>query len=102
MSMSIVRVLSLNRLELFWLKLDILALGKFVTASLLVLVNDPARALVHHLLAQSVAGLAVDLVEVDFLALGRGGVEDHGAGNEGELEIALPIRTTRRHGSALS
>ena len=40
-----------------------LAAGQLIAAALVVLVDDTACFLVHHLLAQAVAGLAVDLVE---------------------------------------
>ena len=44
----------------------------------------------------TVAGLLVELVKADFLALRGGWEQSNWAGNEGQLEIALPVGT-RRH-----
>jgi hypothetical protein len=46
---------------------------------------------IDFLVADAVAGLAVELVEGDAFAAGRGRIERNGAGDEGQLEIALPI-----------
>jgi hypothetical protein len=44
----------------------------------------------------AVAGLLVELVKADFLALRGGWEQSNWAGNEGQLEITLPVGT-RRH-----
>ena len=67
---------------------------------LLLLVDDAPGVLVDHLLAQAVAGLAVDLVEVRLLGLAGRREERDRAGDERELEIAFPVRA-RRHGREL-
>ena len=77
------------------LDLDVFALGKRIAAALVILLDDLSRFLVDHLLPQAVAGLAIDLVEVGFLGLARRRVERNRAGHERELEVALPIGTTR-------
>ena len=59
-----VGALDLDRIELLRLDLDVLAAGELIAAALVVLVDDTACFLVDHLLAQAVAGLAVDLVEI--------------------------------------
>jgi len=64
-----VRARDLDSFQFLRLDLDILAARQFVTAALVVLVDDLARLLVDHLLAQAVAGLSVDLVEIGFVAL---------------------------------
>ena len=64
-----VRALELDRVDLLGLDLDVLALGELVAPSLVVLVDGLAGLLIDHLLAQAVAGLAVDLVEVRLLGL---------------------------------
>jgi hypothetical protein len=79
------------------LDLDILAVAELVAAPLVVLVDDAARLLVCHLLAQAVAGLAVDLVEARLLELGRGRVERQRAGHERELEITFSVRAAGGH-----
>ena len=83
------RAFDLDGLKLLRLNLDILAVRQFVAAPLVVLVDDAACFLVDHLLAQPVAGLAVDLVKACFLRLGRGRVERYGAGHE-ELRKTPP------------
>ena len=86
-----VRADQLDGFQLFRLDLDVAAFGEFVTAPLVVFIDGAARLLVHHFLAQPVAVLAIDLVEMDFVRLARGRVEDDRAGHERKLEITLPV-----------
>jgi hypothetical protein len=62
-----VRVLELDGVNLLGLDLHVLALGYFVAAALVVRVHRAAGFLIDHLLAQPVAGLAVDLMEPGLL-----------------------------------
>jgi hypothetical protein len=86
-----VRALHLDRLHLLRLDLNVLAFGDLVTAALVVLVDGLAGLLVDHLLAQAVAGAAVDLVEVRLLGLTGGRKKRDRTGDERQLEIALPV-----------
>jgi len=43
---------------------------------------DLARDLIHHLLAQAMAGPPVDLVEMGLFCIARGGIEGDRAGDE--------------------
>jgi hypothetical protein len=89
-----VGALDLNGFDLLGLYLDILTLGNLVAAALVVLVDDLAADLIYHLLAQAMAGLAVDLVEVGLLGLARGGVEADGAARRSSMRIGT-CRTRR-------
>ena len=64
-----VRAFDLDGLELLWLDLDILAVAELIAATFVLLVDDAAGLFVHHLLAQAVPGLAVDLVEASLFGL---------------------------------
>ena len=86
-----VRALELDGVDLLGLDLDVLALGQLVAPALVVLVDDPPGLFVDHLLAQAVAGLAVDLVEAGLLGLAGGRIERDRAGHERELEVAFPV-----------
>ena len=83
--------LDLDRFQLLGLDLDVFALAEFVAAALVSLSTTLAGLFVHHLLAQPVAGLAVDLVKMRFLGLAGGGIERDGTGHQRQLEITLPI-----------
>ena len=93
-----VGVLELDGVDLLGLDLDEFALGQLIAPALVVLVDDPPGLFVDHLLAQAVAGLLVDLVEPGLVRLAGGRIERHRTGDEGELEIAFPVRA-RCHGS---
>src|SRR3954469_1036900 len=77
-----VRSRDLNCLQLVRLDLDILAVTELVAAALVLLINDVAGLLVDHLLAQPVAGLAVDLVKAGLLGLAGRRIERDLAGHE--------------------
>ena len=64
-----VRAFDLDGLELLWLDLDILAVAELIAATFVLLVDDATGVFVHHLLAQAVPGLAVDLVEARLFGL---------------------------------
>ena len=92
-----VRALDLDRIELLRLDFHVLAAGQLIAAALVVLVDDTACFLVDHLLAQAIAGLAVDLVETGLLGLARSRIEGDRAGHQRELEIPFPVCARGRH-----
>jgi hypothetical protein len=51
------------------LDLDILAAGQFITAAFLIAIDNLPGPFIHHLLAEPVAGLTVDLMKVGLLGL---------------------------------
>jgi len=77
--------------------LDVFALGDFVALDDLVRRDFLAGLLVHLAVADAVAGLAVDLVEADLLALGRGGIKGDRTRDQRQSQISLPV-CTRCHG----
>jgi hypothetical protein len=89
-----VSALNLDRLDFVKLDLNEFALGHLVAASLVVFVDAPAGLLVHHLLAESVAGLPIDLVKVRLLGLAGCRVEGNGTRHQRELQVTLPVRAT--------
>ena len=86
-----------NGVDLIVLDENVLVLGDLVAAALLAGLDRLARDIVDELLAQPVAGLAVDLAERDTLARRGRGVERDRALDERELEVALPIGTRGCH-----
>jgi hypothetical protein len=88
-----VRVLVLDGLDLLSLDFDEFALSQLVTPPFVRLFHYPARFFVHHLLAKAVTRPPIDLVEASLLRLTGGRIEGNRADDEGELEIAFPIRT---------
>ena len=83
--------LDLDRLQLFLFDLDILALLQLIAAALLVAFDDIAGLGIDHLLLQPVAGLLVDHVEAGLLDRGRGRIQRHRAGHQGQFERAFPV-----------
>ena len=59
--------------------------------------TSSAGVRVHLLVSDAVAGLLVELMEADLLALRRRRVHGDRAGDERELQVAFPVRT-RGHG----
>src|SRR5205085_11609495 len=91
-----VGALDLDRFELVLLDLDIAALAQFITASLLVALDDTAGVLVDHLLPQPVARLLVDLMEMRLLGLRGGGEKLDRAGDERKPQKSLPVGARHR------
>jgi hypothetical protein len=87
-SISMGIALNGDRVEFFVVDHGIAVFGVFVATALFVGLDRVAGHLVQ-LLAKAVAGLFVDLAEGDALTRRRSGVKRDGAGNEGELEVAL-------------
>src|SRR4030088_2538240 len=82
--------------KLFLLNHQELILANLVTAALVLRFDDVARDRIHELLLQTMAGALIDLPKRNPLSWRDGRVERNGAGNQGQLEEALPMRT-RRH-----
>jgi hypothetical protein len=85
-------VLSIS-VELRVLDDQILPLGDLVAAALVLRVDRLAGFLIDELLTQPVTGRFVDLPEGDALCARAGGVQCDRARDQGQLEIALPVRT---------
>jgi hypothetical protein len=88
--------LHLDGFELVVVDFDVHALVDFVAPALVLGFDRLARPFVDQLLAQTVAGLLVDLPKRDALGRGSGGTERDRTRDERELEITFPI-CTRRH-----
>ncbi len=70
---------------------DVLVLADGVAFDHVLVLDHVAGDGVDHLPLQAVAGGAVQRVEPDLLG-GRGGwIDRDGGGDEGELEVALPV-----------
>ena len=93
--------LHLDRLDLLVLDQEIGVLRIFVSAALVGRLDRLAGDVVDELLAQPIAGLLVELAERHPLAGGRGGIDRDRAGNEGQLDVALPVGTSSRHAKLL-
>src|ERR1700744_3845464 len=63
------RAFQLDGLEFVFIDLHIPPFRKLVASSLVVTVNDATRALVDHLLFQTVAGLCIDLMKMGVFGL---------------------------------
>jgi hypothetical protein len=68
----------------------------FISPTLVMGFDYLAADRVDELMTQSVAGTAADLPEGYLLFRGDRRVKRNRAGNERELEIALPVRTSSR------
>ena len=84
-------------LDLQCFKLLVFDQQKFVLANLETLApilrtDGLACLIIDKLLSQPVTGLLVDLAEGHALGRGRGRIERNGTGNQGELQIAFPVR----------
>ena len=78
--------------EFVVLDLHILVLADRVAFDLLLGRNFFLRDRIHHLALQAIAGSAVQGVEADLLRGRCRRIDRDGRGDEGELEVALPIR----------
>jgi hypothetical protein len=87
-----VRAFDGDRVKLFVLDADVNALFDFVAAPLVVGVDRIAGLFVDKLLTEAVAGFLINLPEGDALGRGCRGVQRDRTRDEGELEVALPIR----------
>jgi hypothetical protein len=83
----------LDRFELLVLDDQILPLGDLITAALVLGVDRLAGFLIDELLTQPIAGRLVDLPEGDALCGRAGGVQCDRTRDQGQLEIAFPVRT---------
>ena len=90
------RALEPDRLELLVLDDDVAVLLDLVAADLVLVLYRLAGLGVDIAAADAVAGLGVEGVEAHLLALARRRGQRHRAGDERELEVALPIGA-RRH-----
>ena len=88
-----VGALDLDRLQLLIFDEEELAFADLVAPSLLGALDRFAGLLIDKLLAQPVAGLAVDLAKRNPFRSRTRGMKRYGAGDEGELEIAFPVWT---------
>ncbi len=79
---------------------DIDAFADLVAAAFVGGVDRLASLVIDQLLADAIAGDFVDLPEGDALAGGGRRIKRHGTGDEGELQIALPIGTSGGHGNS--
>ena len=93
--------LDLDRVELVILDHEVRALRIFVAPALVCRLDGVTGVFVDQLLAKPVAGLLVDLAKRHAFARRRRRPEADRAGDEGELDIALPIGTTGRHAALL-
>jgi hypothetical protein len=84
--------LECNRVELFGFELDVLALADLVAFDDVVGLDLAPSLCIHLLVLDPVAGLLVQLMEADLLALGRGREQRDRARDQRQLEIAFPIR----------
>ena len=91
--------LELDALDLVVLDLDVFALGDLVALDLVGRLNGLAALLVDELPAHTVAAFPVEGAERDAFRSRRRGEERHRTGDEGELEISLPIRPWRHRNS---
>src|SRR5262249_5401025 len=80
-----------DRFELVVVNLDILALGDLIALDDVFGFNFFTGVLVDPAIADAIAGLFIDLVETDLLALAGGGEKLDRAGHEGKTQKALPI-----------
>jgi hypothetical protein len=92
-----VRALDRDRLELVVVDRHVLALADLVAAALVRGIDRVAGLLVHHQLAQAMAGPGVDLVEMRLLGLRCRREELDRAGDEGEAQMTFPIGARHRH-----
>src|SRR5207248_1735430 len=81
------------RFDLVIIDFDVDAFFDLVALGLVVSFHGLAGLIIDQLLAQAVAGFLVDLPERDPFRRGRRGTQGDGTRNEGELQIALPVRT---------
>ena len=92
-----VRAFQRHIVEFVLLDQHILALLDLVTLDAILRLDRLAGFGVDDIVADAIAGLAVDDVEADALAGAGGRIKRHGAGDQRQLEEALPV-WTRRHG----
>ena len=85
-----------DRFELLVLEKEIIVLAALIALGFVGLLDGAAGLLVEKLADDAVAGLSAERVKADLLALAGRWNERHGAGDERQLEIALP-ESARRH-----
>jgi hypothetical protein len=94
------RAFDLDGLEFVLIDLHVTSLAQLIAAALLFCVHHLAGFLVHHLLAQAVPGLGVDLMKMRLLGLrGRRKQLDR-ACHQREPQVTFPVRA-RCHGKLL-
>jgi hypothetical protein len=86
-----------DRLEVLVGDLDIVTLRDLVALDDVLAVDFLAGLGIHLDIADAVAGVLVELVEADLLALAGGGVEGDRARDERQTQVALPVRAGGGH-----
>src|ERR1700746_443827 len=96
--MSITRLLSIcHGFEFHGIKLNVLAIADLIALDDVGGLDLLPALGIDLAVFDPMPGFLVDLMEADPLALRRGGKKSDRAGNEGELEIALPVGTGRHN-----
>ena len=89
-----------DRFQLFRLELEVLALADLVALDDVGRLDLVAGVGIDLAILDAMAGVLVELVEADLFALAGRGKERDRARDQGQLQIAFPIRT-RGHGQLL-
>src|SRR6202048_1975644 len=89
------RALALNRdgFELLGIKFDIVVLADFVALDDICGIDLVAAFRIDLTVLDAMASLLIELVEADLLALRGSRKQRDGTRDEGQLEIAFPVRT---------
>ena len=81
-----------DRLKVLIGDLDVVALRDLIALNDVLAVHLITRLCIYLHVTDAVAGVLVELIEADLLALARGGEKRDRAGDERKTKVALPVR----------